>query len=417
MKQLFSLFTAAVLTMLVFSGCVKDNCKRTYSYTYYQPVYKTTAQVKANIKSNASREIENPGKLFIRGNYIFLNEIDKGIHIIDNRNPASPVNVAFIDIPGNLDLAVKGDALYADLYTDLVTLDIANPLNVVVKNYNEGVFPFRSYGYGFHGDTSKVIVNWEKRDTVMTEDCGEQGFWGQNYMDYSLNSSAGSSSSSPVGKGGSMARFAIVNNHMYTVSNADLKVFNISSAMSPVFTTNVNLSNWQIETIFPLGNKLFIGSQTGMYIYNITNPNSPVAAGSFSHVQSCDPVIADDLYAYVTLRSGTPCQGFTNQLEVLKLNNFTDPSLIKTYKMTNPHGLSKDGNILFICDGNDGLKIYNAADVQNLKLIKHITNIETYDIIAFNKIALLVAKDGLYQYDYSDLNNIRQLSRLGIVRK
>lgn len=420
MKKLFAIIPSAAFMMLIFSGCVKDTCSKTYSYTFYQPVYKTTSEVKANIKSNAPREVENPGKLYIQGNYIFLNEIDKGIHIIDNRNPASPRNVAFIDIPGNLDLAVKGNALYADLYTDLVTLDISDPLNVMVKKYNEGVFPFRSYGYGFNGDTTKIITEWVMRDTTVIENCAvQQSLWQGVYNDFASVSNGGSksTSSSPVGKGGSMARFAIVNNKMYTVSFSDLNVFNIASVFSPVYITKVAISNWQIETIFPMSNKLFIGSQTGMYIYNIDNPNNPTLAGQFSHVQSCDPVIADDNYAFVTLRSGTACQGFTNQLEILNLDNLTDPVLIKTYSLTNPHGLSKDGNLLFICDGADGLKIYNASDVSNLQLIKQFSGIETYDVIAFNNIALLVAKDGLYQYDYSDVNNIHLVSKVGITRK
>ena len=141
-KSLGILFTIIIMGT-IFSGCIKDNCTRENTYTYFMPVYKTTAEVKANIKSNTARLVENPGKLFIRGNYIFLNEVDKGIHIINNANPVKPVNVAFVDIPGNLDLAVNGNALYADLYTDMVTLDISNPLNVIVKKYNEGVFPFR----------------------------------------------------------------------------------------------------------------------------------------------------------------------------------------------------------------------------------------------------------------------------------
>jgi hypothetical protein len=82
--------------------------------------------------------------------------------------------------------------------------------------------------------------------------------------------------------------------------------------------------------------------------------------------------------------------------------------------MTNPHGLAKDGNTLIICDGKAGLKFYNASDVKNLVLEKTITGPETYDVIAFNGWALLVANDGLYQYDYSSLNNIRLISKLGI---
>src|SRR4030095_11803366 len=120
-----------LLIPVLFNGCLKDHCTRTY--TIYTPLYKTTQEVRSNIKSNSAREISRTGKLYIKGSYIFLNEIDKGIHVIDNSNPNSPRNIAFIDIPGNLDIAAKDNTLYADLYNDMVTLDISNPLNVQVK--------------------------------------------------------------------------------------------------------------------------------------------------------------------------------------------------------------------------------------------------------------------------------------------
>lgn len=72
-----------------------------------------------------------------------------------------------------MDLAVKGKASYANLYTDLVTLDISDPMNVVVKNYNQGVFPYRNYGYGFYGDTTKIITEWIRSDTSISQPCGE----------------------------------------------------------------------------------------------------------------------------------------------------------------------------------------------------------------------------------------------------
>jgi len=424
MKKYFviSFFTAITLIFsFFFTGCLKDTCSGTYSYTYYNPVYETKAGVKANIKSNTAKEIQNPGKIYIFGNYIFLNEIDKGIHIIDNSNPSSPINKAFINIPGNVDIAVKGSTLYADLYTDLVTIDISDPLNAVVKKYNEGVFPYRVYGNGFSGDNTKVIIDWVKRDTTITEDCAGNSVQLQNTgVLYMQNASSGGGDSkasvSPIGLGGSMARFALVNNRMYTVSYSDLNVFNITSPENPVFSNKINISSWNIETIFPFKDKLFIGSQSGMFLYNINNPDNPVQAGQFAHVRSCDPVIADNNYAYITLRAGTACGSPFNELDILQLNNLTNPQLLKSYNLTNPHGLSKDGDLLFICDGVDGLKVYNASNVMNLQLIKQISNLETYDVIAYNNIALVVAKDGLYQYDYSNVNNIHLLSKIGITK-
>jgi hypothetical protein len=407
---------------IVFSGCVKDHCKREHPYSFFVPVYKTKDEVRNNIKSNAPKPVEHPGKIYILGNTIFLNEIDKGIHVIDNADPSNPRNIAFIDVPGNLDIAVKGTTLYADLYTDLVAIDISTPSNVKLKKVIENQFPHRAWAGGYVQDQSQVIVEWVKKDTVMIEDCDNPGF-GPVFLDaggifLSASSGALSQSGSPsksVGTGGSMARFTIVNDRLYTVNQNDMGVFNISTPNNPLQTNLIGISNAaMIETIFPFKNKLFIGSQAGMFIYDISNVDAPTATGQFNHVRSCDPVVADDNYAYVTLRSGTTCMGFNNQLDIVNITNMASPSLAKTYQMTNPHGLSKSGNLLFICDGSAGLKLYNVSDVMNMQLIKTVTGINAYDVIAWNNHALVVAKDGLYQYDYTNPAAIRQVSKIAV---
>ena len=417
MKKFLTVAVANLLLLPVFflQGCLKDSYTKTYSYTYYQPVYKTVAEVRSNIKSNASQTFQRPGKIFVKGDYIFLNEIDKGVHVIDNSNPSLPRNVAFINIPGNMDIAVKGNTLYADLYTDLVAIDITNPTNAILKKVIEGVFPYRYYN-NFSPDRSMIIESWEKRDTTVSETF-DLGGWAKSagmFMDFSAASTTGGTASvSPYGVGGSMARFTIINERLFTVSTSDLQVFNISNTTVPVYSSKKTLTG-NIETIYPFMNKLFIGSQTGMFIYDVSNPDNPTLSGQFSHVQSCDPVITDGNYAYVTLRSGTTCRATNNELDILQLNSLTNPSLLKVYPMTSPHGLAKDGSTLFICDGRDGFKIYNASNVTSLQLLKTISGIETYDVIALGDVVLVVAKDGLYQYDYSDLNNIHQLSKISI---
>jgi hypothetical protein len=421
MKKFLSFaFLSAALCTLMLQGCVKDSYKKTTTYTYYVPVYKTTAEVRANIRSNAPRQVEKPGKIYMRGSYIFLNDIDKGIHIIDNYDPADPHPVAFIDIPGCMDMAVKGNTLYADLYTDLVTLDISDPMNVVVKDFEAGVFPHRQYSSGFVPDPNLVIVSWEKKDTSFVEEGDVQKFLVQNnQIFFALAASGGSSgggsaaSVSPVGTGGSMARFTIVNDRLYTVGTNDLRSFDITQPHAPVQTSTRQLG-WNIETIFPFKNKLFIGSTTGMFIFDISYPDNPQQQGQFAHVQSCDPVVADDNYAYVTLRSGTRCQGFTNELNILNVTNPASPQMVKTYNLTNPHGLAKEGSLLFICDGRDGLKIYDAYDVNQLQLLSQVPGIDAYDVIVMNGVALVVAKDGLYQYTYGSGSQVQLLSKITV---
>jgi len=429
MKKIFSALLATAMycgIAFIFQGCIKDSYQKTYSYTYYVPVYKTTEQVRANIKSNPAQPVTRPGKIYVRGNYIYLNEIDRGIHVIDNTDPSHPNNIAFIDIPGNMDMAVKGNTLYADLYSDLVAIDITDPRAVVLKKVVDNIFPERAYYSNFMMDPNRVVVDWIKRDTTITEKGKMQEFLRRRDIfilyaaaDASLQSgtaggsSPASNSVSPYGNGGSMSRFTLANERLYTVNRSALNIFNVTSEQDPVRTTTTNIG-FNIETIFPFKNVMLIGSQAGMYIYNVSIPDHPVQLGKFGHVESCDPVIAEGDYAYVTLSSGRACQGFSNELEVLKLNNLTNPSLEKVYQMTNPRGLSKYGNALFICDAWDGVKIYDASDVNNLRMIKRISGIEAYDVITLNDRAIISAKDGLYQYDISNLQDVHLLSKIGL---
>jgi hypothetical protein len=290
-------------------------------------------------------------------------------------------------------------------------------LHVTVKKYNQGVFPNRLYTNGFYPDSSQVIVDWTTRDTTITQDCnfGAVVYFAPGIvMPSSAFQNSQSVSPTTIGQGGSMARFALVNNYLYTVGESDLSVFNIANSDDPLFLNKVQV-DWHVETIYPFENKLFVGSNNGVYIYDVSSsPQSPAKSGEFTHARACDPVIADDKYAYVTLHSGTTCLGYNNELDVIKLNNLTDAELVKTYNLTSPMGLSKDGKLLFICDGTDGFKIFDASNVENLQLLKQFSGIETYDVIAQNNIAIVVAKDGLYEYDYSGLNNIQLLSKINI---
>jgi len=406
-----------VMLSFLLTNCDKE--KATATHIWYTPNYKPLTEVRAEMKSSAARGLKNPGKIYILGNYIFLSETNEGIHIIDNSQPTAPKNIAFIPIPGNVDLAVTGNTLYADSYSDLVVFDISNPLAITAKKFFDNMFPYRNSYYNYVSsmrpvspDSIKVIVSWTRHEST-TEVDPNPGFNGPVYADFTATASAAQSNSTKTGTGGSMARFTIMNNYMYTVSNSELYAFDISVPQDPQLVKKANIGNWTIETIYPFRDKLFIGSTNGMYIYDVSTPASPVQQAQFTHVRSCDPVIADGNTAYVTLRSGTKCQGFTNQLDVIDVSNVLKPTLIKSYDMTNPHGLGKEGNMLFICDGKDGIKVYDAADANNVKLIKRITGMESYDVIASNSRALVVAKDGLYQYDYSKID-IRLLSKIGL---
>jgi hypothetical protein len=157
-----------------------------------------------------------------------------------------------------------------------------------------------------------------------------------------------------------------------------------------------------------------------MFIFNLDNPAEPTMLGNFSHACFGDPVIANDRYAFVTLKAMTnasQCWGVApqrNEMDIVDISTINQPILAKIYDMEEPQGLSLDGNDLFVCDGKGGLKIYDAADVMNLRLLRTFNDINPFDVITYNGIAIVVAKEGISQYDYHNINNVRKLSTIAI---
>ncbi len=417
MTRILSFFLLGA-TLFLLNGCVKDSVTRTY--TLLQPVYKSKEVVLNEVSSQPPQSLSVPGKMFVYGNYIFVNEVNKGVHIIDNSNPANPVNRRFINIPGNVDIAVLNNTLYADIYTDMLSIDILNPLDVKVTDVAPNVFPERQYGNGVVSDPTQYIVDWVKKDTTVdyTGDtwngCRGCGIWFDAMM---FSSASGESSASALTKAttgisGSMARFTIVNEYLYAVNRSSLVVFDISDQQHPQKKTEQGIG-WNIETIYPFQGNLFIGSATGMFIYNISTPTAPTYVSGISHIRMCDPVISDGKYAYVTLRAGAECGTVTgSQLQVLHITNIATPRLINTYTLTNPFGLGKTGYLLWVCDGTDGLKVYDAKDPEKLSFKYHIKNIEPYDVIPVNDLLIVSAKEGIIQYDASNPEKLAELSRI-----
>ncbi|GAB3332869.1 hypothetical protein GCM10027299_39730 [Larkinella ripae] len=426
MKKVIYVLIGIVLVGL--TGCT-DKCKETRTFRQFTPLTLTVAQVRNGVQTEQARTLTNPGKIYTKDGFLLINEIKEGIHVIDNRNPSAPKMVSFLRIPGNGDMAIRNNVLYADSYMDLIAFDISDPQNIRELNRVKEVFPNGQFDGGYWS-INQDIINDQKVDYVtqtLSTDCeggftnngcincamalDSRGGWVQSFN--SFNSAAPQPNTN--GTGGSMARFTLYDNYLYTVSQSDLLLFDIKTPSDPKKGNKINLG-WGIETIFPYKDKLFIGAQSGMHIYDNSNPEKPTRMSTFEHARVCDPVVVHEDKAYVTLRSGSPCQGFTNQLEVVDVSNLYSPRLLKTYPMKNPHGLGIDFPNLFICEGAYGLKTFNASDALNLNELEHLEGFHAFDVIPLGKSLLLIGMDGFYQYDYSNPKKLRLLSKIPVQR-
>ncbi len=213
-----------------------------------------------------------------------------------------------------------------------------------------------------------------------------------------------------TGQGGSMAGFTIIGDHLYTIGGVDhLKVADISNPANPVFKKTFG-PGFGIETVFPYGNKLFIGSQTGMYIYDTSDAENPKRLSFYQHIYSCDPVVADERFAYVTLNSvWGNCGQNSNELQIVDISNLSNPNMIFSKAMNSPRGLSIQNDTLLVCD--NGLKVYKVAENRkNITLLNEF-NIKATDVISLGNNWLVIGDDGFYQYQIKN-NEIKLLSSI-----
>jgi hypothetical protein len=399
-KTFFLIITA----FLVMVSCEK-NTDDFETVNVAKATYMSLKTLRSSVDIITPTPIIESGKIYVYNDLVLVNDVEKGIHIIDNSNPNSPIKKAFIKIISNKDMEIKGNYLYADSLMDLLVFDISDLDNIYEVARLEDVFP--SYlpmpfidnlvvEYGEGNNADEIIVGWTiTKEQRKIDDIRKDYETGGIFFDTAL------ASSESTGQGGSLARFKIVNEYLYAVDSHNINIFDITNLEQPRELEDVH-AGYDIETIFNRGEHLFLGSMSGMYIYDIATPAKPKFISEFQHGTACDPVVVDDKYAYITLRAGNFCGAFDSSLEIVDITDIYNIEHVKSYKMENPYGLGVKDDFLFICDGAAGLKVYNKENVEEIKLLNTFSNINAFDVVPLKSHLLLIGDNTLFQYNYSE---------------
>lgn len=228
-------------------------------------------------------------------------------------------------------------------------------------------------------------------------------------------------SSGSISKAGSKSRFAISGDYLYVLQSKELEVVDISDATQPKKISKVHVA-FDVQTIFSYENYLYVGSDSSMYIYDNTIPSQPTYISGFSHAASCDPVVVLDDVAYVTLNTNRDCwntDSDVNRLEVIDVKDPSAPTFLKAVDMWSPGGLSADGNNLFICDEESGLKVFDINKTEenttvnvSLKLKESLLDINCYELIAAGNNLVVSNHKDIRQFDYTAF----PMSELGTIK-
>lgn len=423
MKNTLLLLLSVVVLSL--SSCSEDRDDGPYrDYLVATPLTTDLAQFKEEaVEVTGPVPMIESGKIYTYKNYIFVNDVHRGFHVLDNNDPTAPKSIAFIKLEGNYDISIKDDRLFADSYGDLVVLDISNINNITtIKRLENAIYQqfwctvgfdvewpqADYYDYDDFDASKEAIIGWEVKTQRLSTAGFQSKFGGDLYYANTADGNGSAETPSTTGQGGSLARFKIVGDYLYAVEWSSISIFDISDLNNPKTLEDV-YTNGTIETIFNQGDILFLGGTQGMYIYDISSPGKPAFVSEFRHGTACDPVVVEGNYAYVTLRSGNACGSTESGLYVLDITDLTNPELKVIYPMDEPYGLGIKGHKLFICDGNSGLKVYDKTDAPNISQLNHFPEIFAYDVIPLENSLLMIGDKVLYQYEYIE-NNIRLLS-------
>ncbi|WP_224997355.1 LVIVD repeat-containing protein [Cesiribacter sp. SM1] len=217
-----------------------------------------------------------------------------------------------------------------------------------------------------------------------------------------------------AGLGGSMAQFTVYNGQLYLLQSSELRTYSLENPAAPQLA-NTQQVGIDAETLFPYSGNLYVGSQGGMHIYSLDNPQQPQHLSTFQHITSCDPVVVEGNFAYVTLRSGSPCRFGVNELNVLNISDKTMPQLISSMVMNSPQGLAVNNGILYVCNAEYGMVALDVTNPFNIKILKEYKDFDGYDVIFTPRSLMMIGKDGLVQYNPADPAKLQQLSIIPVV--
>jgi hypothetical protein len=398
--------------VLLLSSCHSDDTP-TDTAVFAVPTVKSLSSIRNSVSVTGAMETDSEGKIYVSQKYLFYIAKEQGVHVIDNHNAASPQNIAFINIAGVHDIAVKGDFLYADNFVDLLVFNISDPSNIQLVRTVENsinfypVFPDTAefYDYEIYPETGEIITGFTLQTRARPE--------GPELLMVSDATATFEASNGGVGTGGSYAKFQINNNALYTVDSYQLNVFNIAEPINAVFDKAVYTSQWfgggVLETLFKQGNYLFAGATNGMHIIDASDEFNPFFVSGFSHATACDPVVVAGNTAYITVRGGTTCGAIEDQVNVIDIADIANPSLVSTYLLSQPYGLGIRENVLYVCCGNEGLKVFDASNGSSLQL-KNSYALNVKDVIPLDDKLITVGDNKITQYTYGPDFTLAQLS-------
>lgn len=162
-KFYFFIIITFFVSLIFLLSCSRP--ERHYESSY-EVVKMSRTDFENAVKITSPVKMKKAGKIYIKDNYLFIGDTNSGFHIYDNSNPEKPISIAFLEMPGVTDIAIRNDVFYANQAVDLIAfkLDIDKKQVQILKRI-KNTFPELESPDRFDGyvKDDEVIVDWNEK--------------------------------------------------------------------------------------------------------------------------------------------------------------------------------------------------------------------------------------------------------------
>jgi len=161
-----------VLFAIVFQSCCSPftDCPDDFvePVSRYEPVYLQRAEFENSVVIKNSISIGTSGKIYVKDDFLFINELFKGFHVYDNSDPTNPKSIKFIEAPGATDMAIRSNMIYINQATDLIAVSYNSDTNAInlTKRIPNTFPPLQSPDgeVAYNIPENAVVIDWKLKN-------------------------------------------------------------------------------------------------------------------------------------------------------------------------------------------------------------------------------------------------------------
>ncbi len=331
-------------------------------------------------KSTVFDGLEACENIYLYDSLLLVSDAVHGLVVYSVANPSAPNYLQTIRLTEHSGVAAVNGVVFANSAGAILALSLESDTTYKVLSvirpspyYGDGYPPMNDYHEGGIGCAGPAEVSYD------------------------------SPAASRNGAGGSYAVFAVSGSYLYYLRGSSLVTIDIANPAQPEEIGELHI-NWSVETIFSTGDHLYIGAPDGMFIVDIEKPSQPELIANVGHFRSCDPVVVQGSYAYVTLRAGGICGGTQSRLMVVDVADPAKPRTVYDAPVSTAWGLCVRNNHLYVAFGTAGHGLYDISAPDSPRATKTWETYASKDFIWQEDLLYTMGFDRITILDVSDPN-------------